>query len=59
MNEITYTDLQDLTGHESGALLFENGDIIICNWSQVQGIPRLFVTGLVGLGEVLTAERTK
>ncbi|NOH04677.1 MAG: hypothetical protein HND47_23255 [Chloroflexi bacterium] len=56
MTEETYRDLQELTGHESGALLFANGDILICNWTQVQGIPRMFATGLIGLGETLTAE---
>jgi hypothetical protein len=51
-----YQNLQDLTGHESGAVLFEeSGEILICNWSQVQGIPRVFVTGIIGLGEPLTA----
>lgn len=55
MSEETYTDLQELTGHESGAVLFANGEILICNWTQVNGIPRVFATGLIGLGETLTA----
>ncbi|MCZ2121837.1 MAG: hypothetical protein LC108_06210 [Anaerolineales bacterium] len=56
MNEITYSDLLELTGQESGAVCFESGEIIICNWTQVQGIPRIFATGLIGMGEMITAE---
>lgn len=56
MTEETYKDLQELTGHESGAVQYSDGEILICNWTQVQGIPRMFATGLIGLGETLTAE---
>jgi hypothetical protein len=48
--------LQDITGQESGAVLFpKSGEIIICNWTQVEGIPRLFtnLNTLIGLGESL------
>jgi len=55
MTEKTYQDLQELTGQESGAVLYADGAILICNWTQVQGIPRMFATGLIGLGETLTA----
>jgi hypothetical protein len=55
MDEQTYNDLQELTGHESGAVQYGDGEILICNWTQVQGIPHLFVTGIIGLGETLTA----
>jgi hypothetical protein len=55
MNEITYTDLQELTGQESGAVQYADGEILICNWTQVNGVPRMFATGLIGLGETLTA----
>jgi hypothetical protein len=48
-------NLQEVTGHESGAIIFEGGDIIICNWSDCDGIPRLdpFGYGVIGLGEEL------
>lgn len=55
MTEETYSDLQELTGHESGAVQYADGEILVCNWTQVQGIPRMFATGLIGLGETLTA----
>lgn len=53
----TYKTLQELTSHESGAVLYQDGEVIICNWSQVYGLPRLFVGEVVGLGEPLRAVR--
>lgn len=47
-------DLQELTGQESGAILFQSGEIWIGNWVGIQGIPREFATGTVGLGEDLS-----
>jgi len=34
-------NLKEITGKESGILLFDNGDVIICDWSDMdnQGIP--------------------
>ncbi|MDP1547393.1 MAG: hypothetical protein Q8L87_15390 [Anaerolineales bacterium] len=55
MTQETYNDLQELTGQESGAVQYADGEILICNWTQVQGIPRMFATGLIGMGETLTA----
>lgn len=55
MIEENYNDLQELTGHESGAVQYADGAILVCNWTQVQGIPRMCATGLIGLGETLTA----
>lgn len=53
-----FSNLQDLTGHESGAILFGNGDILICNWSSLDGIPRVGpFGGLIGIPERLTARR--
>jgi hypothetical protein len=53
------TTLQDITGHESGAVYWpESGEIIICNWSNIDGLPRIFATGaLIGLGEDLSGAR--
>ena len=55
MDEETYNDLQELTGQESGAVQYGDGSIWIGNWTQVNGIPRMFATGMIGLGETLTA----
>jgi len=48
-----YETLQELTGQESGIVLFDNGDAIACNWSSIAGIPRLspFGDSVMGLGE--------
>ena len=52
-----YNDLQELTGHESGAIKYNGGEMIICNWAGIEGLPRQFATGLISLGEKLTAKR--
>ena len=42
------TDLQELTGQESGIVIYhETDEAIICNWSHVEGLPRLFGFGAV------------
>ena len=46
--------LQDVTGYESGAVIYGN-EVIVLNWSSVIGLPRLFATGAIGLGEDLEA----
>jgi hypothetical protein len=53
----TYDNLQELTGHEAGAILHSNGEIVITNWAGIPGIPREFATGMIGLGEELSAKR--
>lgn len=47
------TTLQDLTGQESGAVLYDGGDIWIGNWTGINGLPREFATGTIGLSESL------
>lgn len=42
--------LQELTGQESGIVIYGR-EGILCNWSSIKGLPRIFATGLVGLGE--------
>ena len=42
--------LQDLTGQESGIVIYGR-EGILCNWSSIKGFPRIFATGLIGLGE--------
>ncbi len=54
-----YQSLQELTGQESGAILYEDGQTIwIGNWCGVSGIPRGLAFATVGLGENLIARRT-
>lgn len=48
----THRTLQDLTGCESGLVLYhESHEAICCNWTSIHGLPRVFVTGVIGLGE--------
>lgn len=51
----TCDTLQELTRHESGAIQYSDGAIWIGNWTGIDGIPRTFATGIIGLGESLTA----
>lgn len=53
--------LQELTGQESGIVLFDSGDAIVCNWSDIQGLPRLspFGDSVMGLGEQILAVKGK
>jgi hypothetical protein len=42
-------NLFELTGQESGVVVYENGNTIICNWSNFDGLPHLLVPiGLFG-----------
>jgi len=47
-----------LTRQESGVVLYDGGDLIICNWSNIDGMPRLSPCGLglLGLNEELVVE---
>lgn len=44
--------LFELTGQESGIVIYTNGDTIVCNWSldcpQENDLPKLFFGGVVG-----------
>jgi len=42
--------LMELTGVESGVVLYGN-EGIVSNWSAISGLPRLFATGVIGLGD--------
>ena len=45
-------NLQELTGYESGVVFFkESEEGFITNWVGINGIPRIFVTGVIGLGD--------
>lgn len=42
--------LQELTGYESGVVLYGN-ETIVSNWSGINSLPRLFATSVIGLGD--------
>jgi len=46
-------DLMELTGQESGIVIYNAEETIICNWSSISGYPRIdpFGIALLGLGE--------
>lgn len=52
------SNLQEITGKESGSVMYEDGSINILNWSSIDGLPRLFAGAPLGLGEELKASRT-
>lgn len=52
MEGTTVTTLQELTGQESGIVVYGNKGIL-CNWSGIFGLPRMFATGLIGLNEAI------
>lgn len=47
----TFDNLRELTGQDSGIVIYPNGDTVICNWEGLDGLPRLFAGMLIGLGE--------
>jgi len=48
----SYNDLMELTGSMSGVVVYGR-EAIVCNWSSVNGFPRLTPLGggIIGLGE--------
>ncbi|MDD2413370.1 MAG: helix-turn-helix transcriptional regulator [Bacteroidales bacterium] len=53
-------DLQDLTGQESGIVIYPEGLAIICNWSSICGFPKITPYGnLLGLGEEIPCVKGK
>lgn len=55
-DEAYVSSLLELTGQESGFVLYGR-EGILCNWSSIDGLPRIFATGLVGLGEQIPKVR--
>ena len=44
--------LLELTkGQESGIVVYENGEAIVCNWASIEGLPRVSSVGVLGLGD--------
>lgn len=50
--------LSEITNRDSGLVLYDTGDLLICNWSGIYGMPRLDPMGFapLGLGEDLEVE---
>lgn len=46
------TNLQDLTGRESGLVIYGNTGIL-CNWASIEGLPMIGPSGLLGTGEAI------
>jgi len=48
-------NLHTLTGFESGVVLYTPDNAMlegfVCNWSAIDGLPRLFATALIGWGD--------
>lgn len=49
---MSYVTLMDYTGHESGAVLYDDGSVWVGNWAFIYGVPRQFATGMVGLDDL-------
>jgi len=43
-------NLQELTGQESGIVIYDGRVGIVCNWSSINGYPRMFALGLMLIG---------
>lgn len=44
-------NIMELTGQESGIVVYGNGEAIVCNWTNVDGLPRVSAIGVIGLKE--------
>lgn len=60
----TYETIVEMTGQESGAIIFDGIGVIVCNWAYVAnegGIPRVFCGDLIVMdsGEKLTVEKVE
>lgn len=56
MEQQTAKDLLALTGKESGIILYDQNEVIACNWASIDGMPRIFADSIIGLGEELTGK---
>lgn len=55
MQMTTGETLQDITGYESGLIMWDDGEQWVLNWVPYRGLPRELGPIAVGLGEALTA----
>lgn len=46
--------LMDITGQESGIVVYPEGDTIVANWGDHEGLPSVFMDGLVFMPAELT-----
>lgn len=53
MTTRTVDTLQDLTGYESGVIIWDDGETWALNWVGYNGLPRVFGPIAVGLGEIV------
>lgn len=44
-------NLFEITGKESGIVVYNTNEGILCNWQSIKGFPRLFINNIMGLGE--------
>ena len=51
MNEKVSSLLELTEGQESGIVVYQNGEAIVCNWASIEGLPRVSFGGIVGLNE--------
>jgi hypothetical protein len=49
-SKVTVKSLQDLTGRESGIIMFGKKGVL-CNWADIEGFPRLCGRQVVGTSE--------
>lgn len=50
----TVKTIQDITGYESGIVVYSDNDVVLVNWTQCNGYPREFTPGVfVGTGDIL------
>lgn len=50
---MSYRTLEELTGRESGIVVYGGTDAILVNWTGIVGLPREFAGSAVGLGEII------
>lgn len=43
--------LLEITGRESGIVVYNTNEGILCTWNSINGFPRLFLNKVMGLGE--------
>jgi hypothetical protein len=48
---VSYKTLQELTGRESGIVVYGGTDAVLVNWVGIYGLPREFCGAVVGFGE--------
>lgn len=46
-----FDNLYELTGYESGIVRYDD-EAILCNWTSLKGLPRVFATGLIALDDM-------